>query len=129
MIKVAGVGERGKRLTHNNSSPNKSEYLFQLKQGSKQVSIFNIPESELKTYELDFVIPAYFGFCHIEREFYCAGGSVDYEPQKEFRKISCIAETVSLKAMPTAKYLFPVTYWERDNSLITLGGSNGSYLD
>ena len=51
-----------------------SEYLFQLKQNTKSLRIFSIPQKKLNAVELDFQIPECPGFCQFRNELYLAGG-------------------------------------------------------
>ena len=107
---------------------NDSEHLFQLKQCTKRLTVFNIPEKKFTDIELDFVIPSCPGFCHIKNEFYLAGGSDFFSLNRlnDFRRISHSGKVVKLKSLPTKKSLFPMTYWEREDIIITLGGYDGS---
>ena len=52
----------------------KTTYLYLPKQGSTNISIFDIQQKQLKTTELAFAIPSAPGFCHIQSELYLAGG-------------------------------------------------------
>ena len=54
--------------------PDESEYLFQLKNGSKDLVVFSIPQKKFTTFELEFKTPRFPGSCHIKNEFYFAGG-------------------------------------------------------
>ena len=42
-----------------------SERLFQIKQKSKELFVFKIPQKELISIELDFEVPTQPGFCNI----------------------------------------------------------------
>lgn len=66
------------------NSPDESENLFQLERESNDVVVFNIPERNATTIELDFVIPRYPGFCHAKNEFYLAGGYLEKKWMSEF---------------------------------------------
>ena len=105
------------------SRPDESEYLFQRKQGTKDMLVFHITEQKLTTRQLDFVIPNAPGFCHIKNELYLAGGQdLASSPSDYFRKISVLGKAEKLKSLPTKKASFPMTHWEKQNIIITLGG-------
>ena len=80
---------------------------------------------ELKKYELDFENPGNPGVCHIKNDLYHAGGSW-HGYLSIFRKISCLGEVQELAPLPTGKAEFPMVYWEREDVIISVGGSNAS---
>ena len=103
-------------------------FLFQLKQRSNTILSFNFRQQKLNQYELDFKIPSSPSFCHIKNALYLAGGRKSlYANQyyNGFRRISGSGKVVELHSLPTKKSSFPMTYWEKRNLLITLGGYAG----
>ena len=69
----------------------KTTSLFQLKQKTNDISIFNTSYKKLMTYQLDFGIPQASGFWHFKKEFYIAGGSKGLFSDvyyNDFRRIS-----------------------------------------
>ena len=84
--------------------------------------MFNIPEKKFTAIELDFEIPTAPGFCHIQNELYLAGGSLYPQFYNDFRRINALGKAVTLKSLATGKSSFPMTNWERQNSVITIGG-------
>ena len=65
-----------------------SEYLFQPRQNSTDLDIFNIREKKLKTIELDFAIPHKPGFCHVNGKLYLGGGSVGEDFFNDFCSVT-----------------------------------------
>ena len=94
------------------------------------MTVFNIPDKKFKEIELDFVVPEAPGFCHIKSDFYLGGGFIRPNRLNDFRRISHSGRVVKLKSLPTKKSHFPITYWEKQDIIITLGGYHGSsYLN
>lgn len=122
LVAMVSVGEA-------EQNQDESDYLFQLKQQSKHLSIFSIPKNELKYYQLDFTVPHEPGLCHIRNELYLAGGWIHYKYRTNFKRVSSTGAVVALKSMPAGKSAFPLTYWKTEDSVLTVGGSNGSRLD
>ena len=106
-----------------------SENLFQLKQNSKALFVFNIPNKKLRYVRLDFVVPELAGVCHFKSELYCGGGFLSSEYLRQFKRISPSGQYEELKTLPTPKCRFPITAWVRGNALVTLGGKNTKKLD
>ena len=109
-------------VTSLGSQPDESEYLFQLQQGTKNLNIFHIPKKKLKTYKLGFRILDGCGFCHVKSELYLGGGSRKDKYDNSFRRITSSGKASVLRSLPTAKCFFPMTYWETEDTIITLGG-------
>ena len=112
------------------SGPDESELLFQLRQGTDQLVTFSIPEKKFNAVKLDFTVPQFLAFCHHKNELYLAGGSKINMCLDHFRRITPDGLIYELKPMITPKRRFPMTSWEEGDALVTLGGHNGSeYLD
>ena len=75
----------------------------------------------MSTIEVDFTVPECPGFCHVKNALYLAGGCLTHW-LNDFRKISASGQTIKLKSIPTAKSRFPMTYWDREDLLFTVGG-------
>ena len=108
------------------SSPDESEYLFHLERWSKDVRVLNIPRRQFRTICLEWEVAECSGFCHVKNELYLGGGQRNSKLVDEFWKISPLGKVGKLESLPTAKERFPMTYWEREEVLITLGGYGGS---
>ena len=63
-------------------------------------------------------------FCHFKEDYFLAGGErgKDFKDLNILLKITFRGETQLLSPMPVAKGAFPMTYFEKGNTLITLGG-------
>ena len=64
-----------------------SEYLFQLQQKSRRLGVFHIPKKELKTITLEFTLPKYSGFSHLNGSLYLGGGFLNERYLTQFKKI------------------------------------------
>ena len=103
------------------SQQKESQYLFHLQQKMKKLFMFTIVEKVIKTVNIDFKIPSAPGFCHLRNELYLGGGFL-WGVRDKFRNISHSGKVEELKSLPTAKAGFPMSYWSREDALVTVGG-------
>ena len=77
----------------------------------------------MKKAKMDFKFPrGNKAFCHVNDDYYIAGGWRENEYLKNLWKITHRLEIEDLCPMPIEKHSFPMAYFKRNNALITLGG-------
>ena len=73
---------------------------------------------------MDFEFPYNKAFCHPNEDYFLAGGwrNNDYKYLNNLWRITLQAEILELSPMPISNSAFPMTYYGKKNSLITIGG-------
>ena len=65
----------------------------------------------------------------MRKELFVGGGRLATKYLPDFVRLSVNGVVLTLSPMPAAKYAFPMSYWEREDSLITVGGFDGSFMN